>query len=46
MQSLTLHPDHDAEGLKNLEQVIGGKVKSAFTLQLQRQYSFDLCLVL
>ncbi|KAG0373904.1 Tubulin--tyrosine ligase-like protein 12 [Mortierella sp. AD032] len=27
LMSLTLHPDHDAEGLKNLENTIGGQVK-------------------
>ncbi|KAF9205954.1 hypothetical protein BGZ49_003251 [Haplosporangium sp. Z 27] len=27
LMSLTLHPDHDAEGLKNLENAIGGQVK-------------------
>lgn len=28
LMSLTLHPDHDAEALKNLENAIGGQVKS------------------
>ncbi|OAQ33632.1 hypothetical protein K457DRAFT_860313 [Linnemannia elongata AG-77] len=28
LMSLTLHPDHDAEGLKNLENAIGSQVKS------------------
>ncbi|KAG0354682.1 Tubulin--tyrosine ligase-like protein 12, partial [Gamsiella multidivaricata] len=27
LMSLTLHPDHDAKGLKNLEEAIGGQVK-------------------
>ncbi|KAF9438877.1 Tubulin--tyrosine ligase-like protein 12 [Entomortierella beljakovae] len=27
LMSLSLHPDHDAEGLKNLENTIGGQVK-------------------